>query len=1030
METLFGIPANTLLSALLIALAIIFAIVAYSAVRYPLPFRLGIRNLTRRKSQTLLIVSGLALSTVIITSALGIGDTINYSVSSGVFETLGGIDMEVSTVRQEATAAIGFGNGGPNDTGDSAEWFSQSIADDIAATVGGVTLDASVAAIIQTLPVANTNSSLSEPAVEIRGVGNVVGDGLAVPGGLATLADDEVLINSALATELDAAVGDTLLLVKGAPTPFSIAGIVENGELAGTDPTVLWTLTQAQTFFGRPDEITTVFASNVGDVETGVDRSASAKSLLAGFGADLVVNELKADQLEAAATSAEFITTLFITFGTFSIFSGILLIFLIFSVLAAERKSELGMGRAVGLQRADLVRQFISEGLAYNFVAAFIGATIGAVAALLLARVIGNLLGGSDLNITPYVSPRSVAIGYSMGLVVSFITVSIAAIRISRVNIIAAIRDLDLPSLPRERQWTLFLRPFTVWRAALQKAGKGNVREATRLFLLAAPKAIIAFWGGLLARGPVLMGLGYLFAWVGVNVAEQSGVYGLGVSLFIIGLGQLAHWIGVSSRISFSLVGLGLVIYWALGLNGVGALSELGSNPGDFFISGMFLVGGAIVLFLYNADSLLTLFAGLLGRIGRLLPVARVAIAYPLMAKGRTATTLAMFSLIIFTLVSTTTITNTFSNFVDPEAGSGGYDVVVQTNPFNPVSADEIQASLDTLVADETIPAPTALAAAAFAPIQAQSPSMSQFANYVINGVDDDFFATQRLELGSIAQGYDSAEEVWAAIQSNPTLAVMDDFSVDRGGDPTFQPDPDAFLVSSISAAESGFAPVTIDILAADGTTQQVTVIGLLSSAPNFFGLTMNAAAAAALGADSPNRFFIRVADGADARATANAIEANFSQSGLQTSLPKEQLEASRESIRGIFYLIQGFIGLGLLVGIAALGVITIRAVVERRQQIGVLRAIGFQRSMVQNVFLFEGFFIAAMGTIIGYSLALTFAYNLYLQVASEQGLAFLPPWPTLIAIGVAIFTASLLTAWLPARSTSNIVIAEALRYE
>ncbi|MCO5207494.1 MAG: FtsX-like permease family protein, partial [Anaerolineae bacterium] len=130
------------------------------------------------------------------------------------------------------------------------------------------------------------------------------------------------------------------------------------------------------------------------------------------------------------------------------------------------------------------------------------------------------------------------------------------------------------------------------------------------------------------------------------------------------------------------------------------------------------------------------------------------------------------------------------------------------------------------------------------------------------------------------------------------------------------------------------------------------------------------------------------------------------------------------------FYLIQGFIGLGLLVGIAALGVITIRAVVERRQQIGVLRAIGFQRSMVQNVFLFEGFFIAAMGTIIGYSLALTFAYNLYLQVASEQGLAFLPPWPTLIAIGVAIFTASLLTAWLPARSTSNIVIAEALRYE
>ena len=40
--------------------------------------------------------------------------------------------------------------------------------------------------------------------------------------------------------------------------------------------------------------------------------------------------------------------------------------------------------------------------------------------------------------------------------------------------------------------------------------------------------------------------------------------------------------------------------------------------------------------------------------------------------------------------------------------------------------------------------------------------------------------------------------------------------------------------------------------------------------------------------------------------------------------------------------------GLGLVVGVAALGVISARSVVERRQQIGVLRAIGFRRRMVQ----------------------------------------------------------------------------------
>ena len=51
--------------------------------------------------------------------------------------------------------------------------------------------------------------------------------------------------------------------------------------------------------------------------------------------------------------------------------------------------------------------------------------------------------------------------------------------------------------------------------------------------------------------------------------------------------------------------------------------------------------------------------------------------------------------------------------------------------------------------------------------------------------------------------------------------------------------------------------------------------------------------------------------------------------------------------------------GLGLVVGVAALGVISARAVVERRQQIGVLRAIGFRRRMVQAAFLLESSFIA-----------------------------------------------------------------------
>jgi putative ABC transport system permease protein len=1030
MNQIFGLPADTSLNILLILSGLIVAVVGISAWLYPLSFRLGIRNLPRRKSQTALIIGGLALSTMIITSALGIGDTIDYSTKVGVYEDLGGIDVQISANSVETQGGFSFSSGPSQDVNQEG-WFDAKLASQVATLVDGDTIDAAVPAVLQRLPVANNASNLSEAAVEMRGMGLVTGDGLDNPDGLANLAQDQVLINASLAQALDAAVGDSISLIKRLPSPFTVAGIVPDGELAGATPAVLMSLEQAQALFNQPDRINAIFVSNAGDVERGAQLSDIVAGRLTDVTPNLIVNTVKADSLSAAESSAEFITTLFITFGTFSILSGVLLIFLIFTVLAAERRSELGISRAVGQQRTDLIRQFVMEGLAYNLIAAAVGMVLGVAAALLLAGTILDLLvEASNLHITPRVSPRSAAIGYTLGLVITFVTVTLSAIRISQINIIAAIRDLNLPVIPREAQWTLFLHPFRVWRTALQKAGQGNYGEALRLFLLAGPRAVYDFWMGLLARGPILLVLGFAFAWIGVNVAGQAGVYGMGVALFIVGLGQVTAWIGVSSRLAYTLVGLALVLYWSLPVRSVGRLAELETNPGDFFISGLFLVGGAIILFLYNAELLLRLFAGILSRLGNILPVARIAIAYPVAAKGRTATTLAMFSLVIFTLVGTATISNTFSNFLDVESGSGGYDVLVQTNPFNPVSEAAIGETVKRLADTGEIEIPEAIASTIFAPVQAASPDMDRPAGYAINGADDRFFATNRLELAGLARGYDSAEQVWTALQSDPSLIVIDNFSIDRTGDPTFQRDADAFAVSSIQASDSVFDPLPVTIVGLDGVAQEFTVIGTLGTAPSFYGALMNRQAAEGLGYATANRYFLRLPEGSDARQTANALESQLASNGVQTTLLKDQLVASRSSVQSVFYLVQGFIGLGLLVGIAALGVITIRAVVERRQQIGVLRAIGFRQEMVQGVFLLENMFVGGLASFIGYSLALTFSYNLYLQVAADQGLPFLPPWLTLIAIGITVFLTALFVAWLHSRQAARVVIAEALRYQ
>jgi hypothetical protein len=63
-----------------------------SGWRNPVLMKIGLRNLARRKGQSMLIVIGLTLSTVIVISALGVGDTLRYSVQKQAVSAYGKVD--------------------------------------------------------------------------------------------------------------------------------------------------------------------------------------------------------------------------------------------------------------------------------------------------------------------------------------------------------------------------------------------------------------------------------------------------------------------------------------------------------------------------------------------------------------------------------------------------------------------------------------------------------------------------------------------------------------------------------------------------------------------------------------------------------------------------------------------------------------------------------------------------------------------------------------------------------------------------
>jgi len=147
----------------------------------------------------------------------------------------------------------------------------------------------------------------------------------------------------------------------------------------------------------RPGEVDFIAVANEGGVHGGVDASDSVTAKLedALKGTTYSVDALKADGVEEAQLAGNILMTFFMVLGLFSIGAGILLTVMIFVMLAAERKTEMGISRAVGMKRRHLIEAFVSEGMGYNMLSALVGVTLGVIVATLIAGAMTLLLGSS-----------------------------------------------------------------------------------------------------------------------------------------------------------------------------------------------------------------------------------------------------------------------------------------------------------------------------------------------------------------------------------------------------------------------------------------------------------------------------------------------------------------------------------------------------------------------------------------------------------------------------------------------------------
>src|SRR5437868_13726583 len=95
MTQLFGIPLDRLTTILIIITLGIVGLVALLALGNLIFFKIGVRNIPRRRSQMWLIIFALMLSTTLLSSVLATGDVILGAVQSVAVYNLGSVDETI-----------------------------------------------------------------------------------------------------------------------------------------------------------------------------------------------------------------------------------------------------------------------------------------------------------------------------------------------------------------------------------------------------------------------------------------------------------------------------------------------------------------------------------------------------------------------------------------------------------------------------------------------------------------------------------------------------------------------------------------------------------------------------------------------------------------------------------------------------------------------------------------------------------------------------------------------------------------------
>jgi putative ABC transport system permease protein len=305
--------------------------------------------------------------------------------------------------------------------------------------------------------------------------------------------------------------------------------------------------------------------------------------------------------------------------------------------------------------------------------------------------------------------------------------------------------------------------------------------------------------------------------------SKQQAPFTIGFTLIPFGISGILTYLGTPARPVLTIAGIITLVFWLLPEDLFSSI--FGEYSGDiemFFVSGICIVAASTLVIVQNLDTILSVVEKIGGRIKGFLPATRLAVSYPGASKSRTGMTIAMFSLIVFSLVMVAAINTNFAAAFLNDDAYAGWDVQVNVGRENPIEdfGAELQSSgvdIDQIAAIGTVTLPNEGGTRFI-------DSKGELATIDTSTADATWFDTSNLTFQARAGDYDSDEAILEALKTEPDVMVIP-ATLAEGAPADFGP-PISTIAGTVQ--EGTFNAPTVQLDTGDGQPHAVRVIGVL----------------------------------------------------------------------------------------------------------------------------------------------------------------------------------------------------------